>query len=320
MLSVQLFGTPLIRLHDAPLDVLRRKNRALMYFISAHPEPVSRDQVLARFWPDHERVAAQRVFRTMLHEIRKALGDALIIERELLCLASTVFVDARVFESVITTRDNDIETLAGTLALYRGDFLDGFTLVDTPTFDDWAASERERYRLLAIRGFVSLARLYEADHAHAAVLGAVDAALQLDSLQEDLHRTAMRLRYTTGDRAGAIRQFELLRRLLDDELGVAPMPETRALYDGIITERLPRTDEQRTANDERPALSSSFRPSSERQPFTGRAHEYHLIGRAVGEGKLAVLEGVPGIGKTRLAEEWAAHHPALLLRGAAHEL
>ena len=137
----------------------------------------------------------------------------------------------------------------------------------------------------------------------------------------------MRLRYYSGDRAGAIRQFELLRRLLDDELGVAPMPETRALYDGIITERLARPDERRTTNDERPAPSSSFRPSpfvlgssSELLPFTGRTHECHLIERAMAEGKLAVIEGVPGIGKTRLAEEFTAHHPTLVLRGTAHEL
>jgi DNA-binding SARP family transcriptional activator len=326
MLVVQLFGAPQIRLNDQPLDRLRRKNRALLYFVAAHAQPVSRDQVLARFWPDHERGTAQQVFRTMLHEIRKSLGGALIVDREMLGLASTACVDTRAFESDMAICNIDIETLARTLALYRGDFLDGFTLVDTPAFDDWAAAERERYRLLAIRGFVSLARLYEADHAHAAALGAVDAALRLDSLQEDLHRTAMRLHYTTGDRAGAIRQFELLRRLLDDELGVAPMPETRVLYDAIITERLPRPDEGRTNNDERPAsLSfrpSSFvlRPSSELLPFTGRTHECDLMQRAMGEGKLAVIEGTPGIGKTRLAEEFAAHHPALVLRGAAHEL
>jgi DNA-binding SARP family transcriptional activator/tetratricopeptide (TPR) repeat protein len=326
MLSVQLFGTPLIRLHDAPLDVLRRKNRALMYFISAHPQPVSRDQVLAQFWPDHERGTAQNVFRTMLHEIRKVLGNALIIERELLCLASSVFVDARAFESGITTCGNDIEALSGILALYRGDFLDGFTLVDTPAFDDWVASERERYRLLAIRGFASLARLREDHHERSAALAAVESALRLDPLQEDLHRTAMRLRYHTGDRTGAIRQFEALRRLLDDELGVTPMPETRALYDAIITDRLERDKEARRQGDKgigaaivslSPCLPVSLSPVL---AYIGRTHEFDLLQRAVGDGKLALIEGEPGIGKTRLAEEFAARQTALVLRGTAHEL
>src|SRR3954466_14198837 len=95
MLVVQLFGTPQIRLNDQPLDRLRRKNRALLYFVAAHAQPVSRDQVLARFWPDHERGTAQQVFRTMLHEIRKSLGGALIVDREMLGLASTACVDTR---------------------------------------------------------------------------------------------------------------------------------------------------------------------------------------------------------------------------------
>src|SRR3954469_24656465 len=95
MLVVQLFGAPQIRLNDQPLDTLRRKNRALLYFIAAHAQPVSRDQVLAQFWPDHERSAAQQVFRTMLHEIRKSLGDALIVDRDMLGLAGTAGVDAR---------------------------------------------------------------------------------------------------------------------------------------------------------------------------------------------------------------------------------
>jgi len=330
MLSVQLFGTPQIRLHGQPLDTLRRKNRAVMYFIAAHPKAISRDQVLARFWPDDQRGAAQQSFRTMLHEMRKALGDALVIDRESLSLANTVVVDARAFEPAITTPTTGIEPLERALALYAGDFLDGFTLADTPSFDDWTASERERYRLLAVRGFASLARLREANHDGVAALDAVESALKLDSLQEDLHRTAMRLRYHTGDRVGAIRQFESLRRLLDDELGVAPMPETRALYDRIITDRLTQT-----SHAAQPPTSSRARASAPlevQQPATaergdaailtyiGRAREHELLRRAESEGKLALIEGEPGIGKTRLAEEFAGGQAALVLRGTAHEL
>lgn len=323
MFAIRLFGTPQIRRNDQPFELLRRKNRALLYFIAAHTQPVARDQVLARFWPDHERGAAQQVFRTMLHELRKALGAALIVDRDTLGLASTVWVDALHFEAGMVARTNASAALSYTLALYRGDFLDGFTLADTPAFDDWVAAERERYRLLAIRGFVALARLYEAEHTPAAALEAVDAALRLDALQEDLHRTAMRLRYALGDRAGAIRQFELLRRLLDDELGVAPMPESRALYDAIITERLARPATPVMQPTPAAGLySAPITPGPEPTllPFTGRAHEWQRIQHAVDAGQLVVLEGVPGIGKTRLAEEWAARNPALLLRGAAHEL
>jgi DNA-binding SARP family transcriptional activator len=141
MLAVQLFGAPQIRLCDQPLDALRRKNRALLYFVAAHAQSLSRDQMLARFWPDHERGAAQQVFRTMLHEIHKSAGDTLIVDRDMLGLAGTADVDVRAFDAGIAARASDSATLERTLALYRGDFLDGFTLVDTPAFDDWVAAE-----------------------------------------------------------------------------------------------------------------------------------------------------------------------------------
>ena len=41
--------------------------------------------------------------------------------------------------------------------------------------------------------------------------------------------SALRLHYLAGDRTGAIRRYEALRKLLDEEMGVPPMAETRAL-------------------------------------------------------------------------------------------
>ena len=94
--------------------------------------------------------------------------------------------------------------------------------------------QRERYRRLAIRGLAALSRAYEAKGDLAAALDAIDRALASDPLQEDLQRAALRLHYLSGDRAGAIRRYEALRKLLDEEMGVPPMAETRELYDAII--------------------------------------------------------------------------------------
>src|SRR5262249_46177510 len=150
-----------------------------------------------------------------------------------------------------------------------------------------------------------------------------------DPLQEDLQRAAMRLHYLAGDRASAIRRYEQLRRLLDDELGVPPLDETRALYDAIVTDTL--NDERRTMNDE-PAASIIHRSSfiahrSESLPSTGRTAELEqLRGLAPGQG-LALIEGEPGIGKTRLAMEYLRDLDpaqggagALVLIGAGREL
>jgi DNA-binding SARP family transcriptional activator len=92
-LSVLLLGLPQLLLNEHPLDALRRKNRALVYWIAARAQPVTREQVLTLFWPDYDRSAAQTILRSMLHELRKQLGPSLVIEGETLALASDAEVD-----------------------------------------------------------------------------------------------------------------------------------------------------------------------------------------------------------------------------------
>src|SRR5512143_2538507 len=98
MLTIRLLGTPLVLLDDQPLTVTRKKSRALVYYLAAHDKPLTREQVLAVFWPDSDRVSAQQVLRTTLHGLRQALGAALITDDSALSLAPDVDVDVRTFE------------------------------------------------------------------------------------------------------------------------------------------------------------------------------------------------------------------------------
>jgi DNA-binding SARP family transcriptional activator len=327
LVTVLLLGTPQILLDDRPLHGLRRKNRALVYYLAAYNKPVTRNQTLNLFWPDHERPAAQHILRTMLHALRKHIGNALQAEDDFLLLRD-VAVDTRTFQTGLNTPASHPGPLNSTLALYRGDFLQDFTLPDTPAFDDWLSAERERYRLLAIRGLAHLSRLHEQQRSYTAALDAIERALAFDLLQEDLQRDALRLHYLAGDRTGAIRRYDTLVKLLDQELGVPPMAETRALYDAIIsdtpgplhlTEQLPPIKPIQTAPSPSPAISPAF------LPFTGRAAQMRMLQVALSPGKLILIEGEPGIGKTRLVEEFLASWPQnwqqrpLILRGTAYE-
>jgi DNA-binding SARP family transcriptional activator len=356
MLSVALLGPPRLALDGRPLNVTRRRSRALLYYLAAQDAPVSRERLLELFWLDHERAAAQQILRTNLHGLRKTLGAALLAQDDALALAPDSDVDTRRFAARLAalsspwlpqrpsvSRDKagsespprlDAATLSEALALYRGDFLAEFTLADAPAFDDWAAAEREHYRRLAMRGWAALARRRELARDWSAALDALERAIAFDPLQEDAQRAAMRLHYLSGDRAGAIRRYEQLRRLLDDELGVPPLDETRALYDAIVTDTFPTTDDRRPTTDDRQTgkvPSSRWSVvggrSSSVLPFTGRAAELELLrGLPPGQG-LALIEGAPGIGKTRLATEYLRNLDVgrggagvLVLSGAAHEL
>jgi len=328
VLSIQLLGSPHLVRDSQPLSLTRRKSRALVYYIAAHTHPLTRDHLLAAFWPDTERAGAQQILRTTLHGLRKVLGPALIVEDVTLALAPDTDVDVRIFESRLSgvpAPTFDLQSLTSTLSLYRGDFLDGFTLPDTPTFDDWAATQRDHYRRLMVRGLIALSVYHDGEQNYTAALEALDHALAFDSLQEDLQRNALRLQYLAGDRAGAIRRYEGLRKLLDEEMGVPPMAETRAVYDAIINDRLeipsskiqdPMAAPKRSSPNLQPRISVSNPPL----PFAGRASELNSLRALTHSGKLALLEGEPGLGKTRLAEEFIREATAIPLLGTAREL
>jgi DNA-binding SARP family transcriptional activator len=69
--------------------------------------------------------------------------------------------------------------------------------------------------------------------------------LDCDALPEDVHRELMRLLACNGQRALALRQFEVCRTLLKNELGIAPMRETVSLYREIASGAVRRTSAQR---------------------------------------------------------------------------
>ena len=329
-MKILLLGAPLILMDQSSLESLRRKNRALIFYLAAHAAPVTRDQILSLFWPDTPRSMAQQTLRTMLHDLRKHLENRyLVLEDDRLTLDQQVEVDVREFEAGLTSPTPEISSLVSTLKLYRGAYLDGFTLPDTPSFDDWMVIEREHYLALAIKGYATLSRLYEAERDHAAALGALSQALAFDPLQEDLQREALRLHYLSGDRAAAIRRYEVLCKLLSEEMGLPPMPETRAVYDAIISDTLPISPIQPSRQAQPASVSLRQLPAEPLMSFTGRAVELNMLQTLSQSGKLLLVEGAPGMGKTRLVNEFftalkkssrSAGRAVLVLRSVAHEL
>ena len=320
-LEIQLFGTPRLVLNDHNVDGLRRKNCALIYYISAQERQSTREKLLAFFWPDHERSSAQAILRTMIHDLRKHLRDAFQADDQIISLSPDTFIDVKVFSAALDSPSPDLGNLTAALTLYKGDFLEGFSLPDSPQFDDWIASEQERYRLMAMNGFAGLARLHEEQRNYPTALEAMRRALAFNPFQEELQRNFMRLLYLNGDRTGVIQQYESLRKLLDEEMGVLPMPETRALYDSLINDTFTLPPAEKISRFS-PVSKPADKPLL---PFMGREAELETLKGHLGSGKLILLEGEPGIGKTRLITELITSKTqgstsALVLRGTSHEL
>ena len=324
MLAITLFGRPQIRLDDQELIISRRKSRALIYFLASQDQPVLRQQLLSIFWADLPRPAAQQTLRTTLHGLRRSLGDWIAAQEDWVGLSEQVWVDARQFERQLNETTDDIPALEQTLELYRGEFLEGFSLTAAQPFEDWLTVNREHYRRLAIRGWSALAGLYETQGDYQRALEKLERALAINRLQEDLQRDVIRLLYQSGDRPAAILRYDELRRLLDEEMGVPPMVETRALYDDILHDRLqPRALQPAGAMRRAPRRAPGqfvAVQESDVLPFIGRFLELRALQELTLLPGLVLIEGEAGVGKTRLVQQFLGQLDRIILIGRCREL
>lgn len=356
MLSIRLLGPVSVLLDEHPLPLKRRKSRALLYYLAAQPQPVTRRQVAALLWSDHTDETARHNLRTTLYSLRQELGDHLRTEEEWISLED-VEVDARTVAAALAHPEND--GIEAALALYRGDFLADFDLPDSEEYENWITVEREHYRRLAIRGYHILSQRHEAAGEYNAALDALSKALAIDPFQEDLQRHALRLHYYAGDRAGAIRRYEEFTRLLEHEMGVEPMAETHALYHEIISGTLVTPAQTSVAASPAveivqpitplppippvpapvvppPSITMPFTPTPRAlestapsgPPFTGRINEMQQLIALRNSHQLVLVEGEAGMGKTRLVETYITQRqikpdtlpPPLVLIGRARQL
>ena len=321
MLAIHLLGAPQILKDGQTLNVSRRKSRAVVYYLAAQEKPVIREHLISVFWSDLERQSAFQNLRTTLYGLRQDLGDDFLAEEDQVSLSSQTRVDVRIFSQGLENQPAELQELKSALDLYRGDFLQDFSLPDSLPFEEWLTVEREHYRRLYMRGLQEMAQLYEAASDFHAAIEVLERALAINPLQEDMQREIIHLLYLAGDRPSAIQRYDQLRRLLDEELGVPPMAETRRLYDAIVTGALEKSTISAAKPPQRPLMKPA-RTTDQTGilPFVGRQPDVTQIHKGMDQGKLALIEGEPGIGKTRLAGEILHAQPVLALAGAAREL
>ena len=233
-------------------------------------------------------------------------------------------------------------------AVYVGDFLDGFSPGDAPNFDDWTSVQREKWHM---RLSVVLNRLSQLQFEGGEFSVGIETAsrwVQHDALNEIAHRRLMQLHLAAGNRASAVQAYEACRAILARELNAKPSPETEALAERLHTQvamvdaMVPRAEPSRApANEASTAQSAAHEPARPEvaRPQVARSQvaSTALIGRAVehlqlvqtyraareGAPQAMLIQGEPGIGKTRLAQEflgWAIAQGALMVQAAAYEL
>jgi DNA-binding SARP family transcriptional activator/predicted ATPase len=320
-LSLFLLGPFQIALAEEPVTGFESdKVRALAAFLAVEADrPHRRDSLAGLLWPDWPDRAARTNLRNALANLRTAIGDRhatppfLLITRETIQFntASDCWLDVAAFSALVEADQPTVRRLEEAVALYRGSFLQGFFLKDSPAFEDWSLIVRERLQRQALGALHRLAETYEQRGEYERARDYAWRQVEMEPWQEEAHQQLMRLLALSGQRGAALAQYESCRRLLAEELGVEPAAETTRLYEQIRDETL----EVPPPSPARPPSPPHNLPAP-LTPFVGREAELvEILDRLRDPAcRLLTLVGPGGSGKTRLALEAAARQIQAPLR------
>jgi DNA-binding SARP family transcriptional activator len=298
----------------APLESARAES-LLAYLLLHRDAPQSRQRLAFLLWPDSTEAQARTNLRHVLHTLRRRLPDP---DRYLEITPRTLrwrpeapyWLDVAAFEGLLAPAGVDPapgdgkdrrRALREAVEIYTGELLAG-------CYDEWLLADRDRLRHRQLDALAELAGLYEAGGDVVEAISYAERLLRGDPLREQTYRALMRLHDARGDRARALRVYHVCSSTLERELGVEPSAATQGAYAALLS-RAPAPPTPAV-----PLTSAVPPPTVARAggpPLVGRAPQRQRLAAAwrstdAGHAQLVLVQGEPGVGKTRLVEDFRA--------------
>jgi len=299
----------------------------LLAYLALTKRHFHRDTLAALFWPDHDDTHSHNSLRVVLSDIHKITNlNILPVTNELVgpLDLNRISVDIEEFQammaqirqiqrsgkgdSLIKTKNSEVypselnrDLLQKAVSLYRGDFMSGFNLGDCRQFSDWQFQQGEHLRREFCYALKHLVDICQQNEEYEKGITLCRRFVEEDYLNEDTHRTLMRLYNEDGQKEAALHQFILCKRALQEQLGLDPEESTVDLYESI--------------RHSRPALLETSKNVAENNlplqltSFIGRVNEIEDIIKLLDNSRLITLLGQGGSGKTRLSIHIASEYP-----------
>ena len=293
-LKILLFQSIAIELDGEPVTGFRsHKALALLGYLALTQRAVARATLADMFWgQENSETVARTELRRVLHNISTQLPNTIRTTRRDVEFKPDLpyVVDALKFSQLLTP-DADVETMQQAVDLYNSELMDGLAVQTGTRFEDWLAAERTHYAQQTIQALNKLVTHYAQQRNPENGLPQVNKLLRLDPFNEWAHRQKMSLLAHNDQLHAALAQYDICRKMLEDEFSVTPSAETIDLLERIRASRRPRPHNI-------PADLSRF---------VGRAPELETLWRCLikPDERLITITGEGGIGKTRLALELA---------------
>ena len=329
-LSLSCLGPFHVMLEGQPVTGFKsNKVRGLLAYLTVESErPHHREVLAGLLWPDWPDSEALSNLRYALSNLRQVIGDRtaeppyLLITRDTLQFntASDYSLDVSTFTDQMaaatgTARDvRDLARVEEALELYRGAFLEGFSIRDSVAFEEWSSLKRQRIAEQLLVGLRYLVTSYEELDQPDQALTWARRLIELEPWDEASHRQLMRSLVMSDRRSAALVQYEACRQILEDELGVEPTLETKRLYEQIRKGEPIEIETPSIGSIERtagvPCFFEKEAPQVEMPIFVARDKELAQLNgyldRAIaGHGRVAFVTGEAGSGKTALIQEFS---------------
>lgn len=310
-LVLRLLGSPTASTPTQGPAPLGTKVLGLLAYLTLEPGPHSRDTLATLLWSDAGDEGARASLRQALRQLRNAFGDSIAADRQYVWLAAPIECDVLQF---LEAAREDARAAA---AFDVGRFLRGAVFRQAPAFEEWASATRERLLRLSVDALRDAARNAVGHSRWREALEHAERWLTADALSEEAMGVIMEAEYCVRGRGAALRRYAAFRDRLREEAGADPGPELAELASRIV--RSPET--AAIANGDAPA-EVSFSAD-----LVGRESQWKALtdawSAAANHGqRIVLIEGEPGMGKTRLADEfacWARARGGTVLRGEGYE-
>jgi WD40 repeat protein/DNA-binding SARP family transcriptional activator len=311
------------------------KVRALLSYLAVEWErPHRREKLAGLLWPDYPESSARSSLRRALADLRKGIGDEgaeppyLLITRQMIQFnqESEAWVDVTAFTSLsqakVHTDQGVIQGWREAVDMYRGEFMEGFSLPDSPAFEEWQLLNREHHHRQVLETLHRLSDSLEAQGEIESALPYAWRQVEIEPSKENAHRQIMRLLALNGQRDAALAQYETLKHVLARELGVEPAQETQELNEQLLKGEWPTQITSETliaARQPRSIGESPYRGLSafreEDAPFFFGREQFtsQLLAAIKKRPVIAVILGPSGSGKSSVA--YAGLLPRLRERG-----
>ncbi len=230
MLRLNLLGAFSLVNGRVAITIGNKKAQALLALLALAPaHSCQRVRLATLLWPDHPGGAARQSLRQCLSILRRNVPELpLVTDHDRVGFAAeTIAIDVSEFEALYA--DKNIESLKLATELYHGDLLECFD-ARSDLLEAWLIGERIRFRTMATSALRLLLDCLKETPPRDEVYRIAHQLLAIDPLQEDVHRSLMRLYFDDGQTALALRQFKRCKAALRNELDVDPDDETMALY------------------------------------------------------------------------------------------